>query len=165
MHDPLVVELQELFTKQKWTLCTAESCTGGAIAARLTRNPGASGYFLGGFVVYSNELKEKLLHINRTHLLKHGAVSQETVSKMADHAINLTGSDFAIAISGIAGPSGGSTNKPVGTVWIAIMKKGQIVHTRCLQANGHREAIIVQSTQVALEELLKYTRSFHHPPL
>lgn len=165
MTDHLVMEIQTLFLDKKWTLSTAESCTGGAIAARVTRNSGASGYFLGGFVVYSNELKEKILQISPLDLAQYGAVSQETVSKMAEHAINLTGSDFAIAVSGIAGPSGGSISKPVGTVWIAIMKQGQTAHTLCLQAKGHREAIIDQSTQVALEELLKYSASFRHPPL
>lgn len=156
MADLLVAKLQELFIKQKWTLSIAESCTGGAVSARLTRHPGASQYFLGGFVVYSNQLKETLLHIDSTYLSQYGAVSKEIVLNMVKQTLEITGSDFSIAISGIAGPTGGNANKPVGTVWIAIMKKGETAEIRQLYIPGNREDIIAQSTNTALETLFAY---------
>ena len=102
------------------TLATAESCTGGAIASRLTALSGASVYFRGGIVAYSNEVKECALGVQHTVLEQHGAVSEETVRQMAEGARRHLGADYAIATSGIAGPTGGTPDKPVGTVWIAV---------------------------------------------
>jgi PncC family amidohydrolase len=147
--------IQTLFVSQGWTLCTAESCTGGAIAAKLTRNPGASQYFVGGIVAYSNKLKEKLLQVDPQHLTELGAVDEETVRQMAENAMRMMETDFAIATSGIAGPTGGSFKKPVGTVWIAIAKKDCKTYTCLLKAQGNRTQIIEESSRVALEALLK----------
>lgn len=105
---------------RKQTLALAESCTGGGIADRLTNVPGASAIFLGGFVTYSNELKQKCLGVRGETLAQHGAVSEAVAREMAEGARRVTGSDFALAVTGIAGPSGGTPEKPVGTVFIAL---------------------------------------------
>lgn len=102
------------------TLATAESCTGGTIASRLTALAGASRYFKGGVVAYSNEVKECALGVSHSILQEHGAVSEATVRAMSEGVRNRLGADYGIATSGVAGPSGGSADKPVGTVWIAV---------------------------------------------
>ena len=101
------------------TVATAESCTGGWIAKSLTDNAGSSGCFGYGLVSYSNGAKESLLGVNPATLEEHGAVSEAAVREMADGALNLSGADIAAAVSGVAGPDGGSEDKPVGTVWFA----------------------------------------------
>jgi nicotinamide-nucleotide amidase len=108
-----------LLAKKKKTLALAESCTGGLIANLITNVPGASKNFLGGVVAYSNEVKQKFLGVRAKTLEKHGAVSEATALEMAEGARKKFGSDFAIAVTGIAGPSGGTKNKPIGTVFIA----------------------------------------------
>lgn len=148
--------IQELFIKHGWTLSTAESCSGGAVAARLTKVPGASEYFLGGIVSYSSSLKEKLLHVDRSVIDAHSAVSEETTKAMALGALEATESDFSLAITGIAGPSGGSDACPVGTVWIAIGKKGSEVVCHRRQCYGNRDMIIEQSVNVALGYLYRH---------
>ena len=102
------------------TVVTAESCTGGAMAAAFTGNAGSSAYFLGGAVTYSNELKQNLLGVQARTLVQYGAVSEPTVREMAEGARERLGADYAIAASGIAGPGGGSEEKPVGTIWVAV---------------------------------------------
>lgn len=109
---------------------TAESCTGGAIAAGITSESGSSAVFNGGFVVYSNQMKESVLGVQRATLDTFGAVSQETVIEMAEGALRVSGADIAIAISGIAGPTGGTELKPVGTVWLAWGGIGKIKSRR-----------------------------------
>jgi|GEM_PF-991393 len=104
-------------------ITTAESCTGGLVAALLTEISGASAVFDGGFVTYSNELKEKLLGINAMTIAEHGAVSERVATEMAKGAVAKTGADISVAITGIAGPSGGSTQKPVGLVYIAVASR------------------------------------------
>lgn len=111
----------------KKTLALAESCTGGAISARLTAFDGASQYLLGSMVVYSNEWKKQFLGVRQETLQVHGAVSREAVLEMAEGLLKATGADTAIAVSGIAGPTGGTPQKPVGTVYIAVAKKGEPV--------------------------------------
>jgi nicotinamide-nucleotide amidase len=110
----------ELLKNRNMTLSTAESCTGGAIAQMLTSVPGSSSYFLGSVVSYSNEVKQNMLGVSEQDLQNHGAVSKEVVEAMAAGIQSRTGSDYALATSGIAGPDGGSEEKPVGTVWIAV---------------------------------------------
>lgn len=116
-----------LLKERKKTLSTAESCTGGYIAHLLTREPGASAIYPGSILTYSNELKEKLLKVEHETLMAHGAVSEETVRQMAKGALEATGSDLVIAVSGILGPDGGSDGKPVGTVWMAAGDKDILV--------------------------------------
>jgi nicotinamide-nucleotide amidase len=114
-----LVVIREL-TERHQTLAVAESCTGGAIAHRLTNIPGSSVPFLGGFVTYSNEAKQKFLGVQAETLAQHGAVSEATVREMAEGARRAMGSDYALAVTGIAGPTGGTDAKPVGTVFIAL---------------------------------------------
>jgi nicotinamide-nucleotide amidase len=109
-----------LLAKQKKTLAVAESCTGGFIANGITNVPGASEIFLGGIVAYSNGVKEKFLGVRPSTLKKHGAVSEFVAREMAIGARKKFGADFAIAVTGIAGPGGGTKNKPVGTVFISV---------------------------------------------
>ena len=116
----------ELLKKKKLTVSTAESCTGGSIAARLTSIAGSSEYFNGSVVAYSNEVKMGLLHVSSETLEQHGAVSEETVIEMVKGAMKALKTDCAVATSGIAGPGGGTPEKPVGTVWIAAGYKNEI---------------------------------------
>ena len=117
---PLEVIVGELLKKKKLTVSTAESCTGGSIAARLTSIAGSSEYFNGSVVAYSNEIKAEILQVDENLLKEYGAVSQQVVEAMAINARRLLQSDFSIAVSGIAGPDGGTPQKPVGYVWIAV---------------------------------------------
>lgn len=119
-HDNFADNIGKILHKHKKTLALAESCTGGYISHLITSNPGSSDYFKGSLVTYSNDLKEEILSVDKNTLKIHGAVSEQTVVEMAKNTILKTGSDYSIAISGIAGPDGGSVEKPVGTVWIAI---------------------------------------------
>ena len=129
-------ELGKLLASKKLTLSTAESCTGGGIAATITSVAGSSEYFMGGVVAYSNEVKMDLLHVSAETLEKHGAVSRETVMEMAAGAMKTLKTDCAIATSGIAGPGGGSAEKPVGTIWIAVAYKNEIVTAMQTGDNG-----------------------------
>ena len=124
--DELAKAVGELLLAKKQTLSTAESCTGGGVAVCVTSIPGSSAYFQGAVVAYSNEVKMKLLHVSPLTLQKQGAVSRETVIEMVKGAMNTMNSDYAIATSGIAGPSGGTLEKPVGTIWIAVGNKENI---------------------------------------
>ncbi|HEX7578138.1 MAG TPA: CinA family protein [Verrucomicrobiae bacterium] len=109
-----------LMTERNWTLATAESCTGGFIANRITNVPGASKIFLGGVVAYSNEVKRRFLGVRAKTLARRGAVSEAVAREMAEGARKKFGADFAMAVTGIAGPGGGTKSKPVGTVFIAL---------------------------------------------
>lgn len=120
-------EIGKMLEAKKLSLSTAESCTGGGIAALITSVPGSSEYFKGGIVAYSNEVKMSLLDVAVETLKKHGAVSRETVTEMAKGAMKRLKTDCAIATSGIAGPGGGTPEKPVGTIWIAVAYKNEIV--------------------------------------
>lgn len=123
---PLEVIIGELLKKRKLTVSTAESCTGGSIAERLTSIAGSSEYFKGSIVAYSNEVKKELLHVSSETLEKYGAVSEETVVEMVKGAMKALKTDCAVATSGIAGPGGGTPEKPVGTEWIAAGYKNEI---------------------------------------
>ena len=142
----------ELLKSQKMTLSTAESCTGGGVAALITSVPGSSEYFKGGIVAYSNEVKTSLLHVSPETLEKHGAVSQETVIEMARGALDALKTDCAIATSGIAGPGGGTPQKPVGTIWMAVACKGKIV-TRQEEGDLGRSGNVRRTIQDALRLL------------
>ncbi len=142
----------ELLKSQKMTLSTAESCTGGGVAALITSVPGSSEYFKGGIVAYSNEVKTSLLHVSPETLEKHGAVSQETVIEMARGAMEALKTNCAIATSGIAGPGGGTPQKPVGTIWMAVACKGKIV-TRQEEGDLGRSGNVRRTIQDALRLL------------
>ena len=120
-------EISDLFWKEGLTLATAESCTAGNVAAAITAIPGSSHFYRGGIIAYSNEVKENMLGVNPETLENKGAVSEETVIEMVKGAMKSMNSDCAVATSGIAGPTGGTPDKPVGTVWIAVGKQEKIV--------------------------------------
>jgi PncC family amidohydrolase len=122
-HFELAKTVHNQLFKNNRKLAIAESCTGGLLMAYLTQFSGASDYLLGGVVAYSNELKLDLLHVSPSVLQLHGAVSRETVCEMVKGLFAVTKADIAIAVSGIFGPNGGSKEKPVGTVWVAIGKR------------------------------------------
>jgi len=149
-----------LLAKRHLTVATAESCTGGNIAKLITRIPGSSAYFKGSLVAYSNEIKTKFLDVPPKVIEEHGAVSRIVVEMMAKSCLKNFETDFAVATSGIAGPDGGTINKPVGTVWIAIASKNKIIST-CFQFGEHRERNIVRASLAALNmlrmEILKET--------
>ncbi len=142
----------QLLLERKARLATAESCTGGKIAADITAIPGASHYFEGSVVAYSNRVKMKVLGVRPETLEKHGAVSEETVREMAEGVCKLLATDYAIAVSGIAGPGGGSPQKPVGTVWTAIASPAG-VRTKLLHLGGGRREIIQLTSNLALNLL------------
>ena len=134
------------------TLATAESCTGGNIARRITAIPGCSAYFQGSAVVYSNALKMRLLGVKADTLDQFGAVSEETVREMAQGVLEHLGVDYAVATSGIAGPDGGRPDKPVGTIWVAVASATE-VRTRRLQLGNDRHRNIELTTSTALNML------------
>lgn len=149
------VALQNWFVKNKKKLAFAESCTGGLLAARITTIAGSSQYFLGSFVVYSDEMKEQILGVSRQTLQTYGAVSPETVKEMLAGVFKRSSADFAIAVSGIAGPTGGSEEKPVGTIFAAIGERGKSLDIASFKAEGNRETVILTSTNYLLSALLK----------
>uniref|UniRef100_UPI003569D247 competence/damage-inducible protein A n=1 Tax=Bacteroides finegoldii TaxID=338188 RepID=UPI003569D247 len=154
---PLEVIIGELLKKRKLTVSTAESCTGGSIAERLTSIAGSSEYFKGSIVAYSNEVKKDLLYVSSETLEKYGAVSEETVIEMVKGAMKALKTDCAVATSGIAGPGGGTPEKPVGTVWIAAGYKNEI-RTYKQETNRGRAMNIERAgnnTLLMLRDLLK----------
>lgn len=136
------------------TISTAESCTGGRLAALLNRRPGSSDFYMGSVIAYSNDVKERLLGVSPDTLRTVGAVSEETVLQMVTGVRNLIRTDCAIATSGIAGPGGGSIEKPVGTVWMAWATPVKTC-ARCFHFDGSREQIASQAAETALQELLQ----------
>ncbi len=146
-------KLHAALRASKKTLALAESCTGGTIAHQLTALPGASEFFLGSVVAYSNEWKHAFLGVSERTLREHGAVSLETVEEMAQGLMKKTQCDIAAAVSGIAGPTGGTPEKPVGTVCIAVAVRGEMTDVRMLYFAGTRAAIIEQTAEAVLEAI------------
>lgn len=136
--------------RHRMMLVTAESCTGGWIAKALTDLPGSSAWFDAGVVTYSYGAKEALLGVNPRTLERTGAVSEETVLEMVSGALARFGAGIAVAVTGIAGPGGGTPEKPVGTVWIGWKRRGGYAHARLFQFPGDREAIRRQTVAAAL---------------
>jgi len=135
------------------TLASAESCTGGMVASAITDIPGASAVFLGGVVAYSNDSKQRLLLVPAQTLATYGAVSSQTALDMAKGVAGAMGSDCAVSITGIAGPDGGSAEKPVGTVWFGFSIQG-VATAELAHFSGDRRAIRQAATSWALERLL-----------
>lgn len=142
----------KLLLNHKLTLATAESCTGGTIASLITSVPGSSAWYRGTVVAYSNDIKESLLEVPKSTIETYGAVSREVVESMADHARVKLGADYVIAVSGIAGPDGGSTEKPVGTVWIAVAGPGA-TESKLFMMGDHRERNIMKASLAGLNML------------
>ena len=148
-------EIGRLLSAQRLTLATAESCTGGLVAHRITNVAGSSTYFVGGLVAYANKAKEALLGVRHETLVTHGAVSEQTAREMASGARLRLGADVAVAVTGIAGPTGGTPEKPVGLVYIALSAPDA---ERCQRHvwGGDRLANKEQSAGSVLDLLLAY---------
>jgi nicotinamide-nucleotide amidase len=138
-----------------WQLVTAESCTGGGIAASLTDIAGSSQWFERGFVTYSNQAKQEMLGVSDETLANHGAVSEATVSEMVTGALGHSRAQVAVAVSGIAGPGGGTLDKPVGTVCLAWQLAGADPVVRTEHFDGDRAAVRAQTVECALRGLLE----------
>jgi len=145
--------LQAKMIDRGLSLACAESCSGGGIARRLVGIAGSSNYFLGGVVSYANSAKRDLLGVKEETLETFGAVSLQVAQQMVEGAIDRFGSDWGVAVTGIAGPAGGSEEKPVGTVVAAVAAKGQKPHIWTMHLRGTREEIIEQTIENALQVL------------
>lgn len=135
-------------------LATAESCTGGGVAHAITDVAGSSAWFERGFITYSNLAKQQMLGVNEATLMQHGAVSEATVREMVAGALANSAAQVALAVSGIAGPEGGTPDKPVGLVWFAWGLKNGMVHAQRHQINGSRAEVRAQSVHVALQGVM-----------
>jgi nicotinamide-nucleotide amidase len=144
----------ELLVRRSWMLATAESCTGGGVAHAVTSIAGSSAWFERGFVTYSNLAKQQMLGVSATLLQDYGAVSESVVRAMADGALQHSAAQVSLAISGIAGPEGGTAEKPVGTVWFAWAASGQETLSRRLRLDGDRAQVRAQAVQTALAGVL-----------
>jgi nicotinamide-nucleotide amidase len=149
----------EILITRGQTMVAAESCTGGWIAKTLTDIAGSSGWFECGIVAYSYEAKEGLLGVRPETLEHHGAVSRETVIEMVAGALARYGATVAVAVTGIAGPSGGTPDKPVGTVWIGWKRRGGYAQTELFHFDGDREAVRRQTVAAALRGVQKILTS------
>ena len=155
MDNQLEMRIGKILGERKQSLVTAESCTGGLIASRITDVPGSSVYFLGGIVAYSYEVKASLLGVSWDTLNNNGAVSRETVIEMACGARKVLGADIAVSVSGIAGPGGGTLAKPVGTVWVGLSTpSGE--EARHFVWDGDRVRNKYLSSEAALQFVLDY---------
>lgn len=158
MDKPLEVTLGELLLQHGLWLAAAESCTGGLIGHLITNVAGSSTYYLGGVTAYANEAKVRLLGVSPHTLEQNGAVSEETVIEMARGIRKAMGADIGISVSGIAGPTGGTPDKPVGTVWIGLSStRGE--YARHFLWKGDRLAVKEQSAQAALKMLVEHLQN------
>ena len=147
----------DLLQKKRWLLATAESCTGGMISAACTDLAGSSAWFERGFVTYSNEAKTELLGVDAALIKKHGAVSEEVARAMAQGALDRSRAQVSIAVTGVAGPTGGSKAKPVGTVWFGFSVGGQVT-SEMKRFDGDRAAVRSATVQHAVQRLLELLR-------
>ncbi len=153
MTSEPVVQLADLLLKKRWMLATAESCTGGLIAAACTDLAGSSAWFERGFVTYSNAAKIELLGVDAALIAQHGAVSEEVARAMAQGALSRSRAQVAVSVTGVAGPTGGSAAKPVGTVWFGFASPtGVTTETRLFP--GDRAAVREATVQHALQRLI-----------
>lgn len=149
----LLKQVGEKLIKNKMSIGTAESCTGGRIASMITSIPKSSDHFIGSIVSYSEEIKKSLLGVSANDLEKYGAVSQSVAEQMASGALKVLKCQCALATTGFAGPEGGSPENPVGTVWIAITVRNKM-HSERFLFDGDRQEIVQQSSYQALQMLL-----------
>ncbi len=153
--EPSVHALGQALRGRGLQLATAESCTGGLIAAACTAVAGSSDWFERGFVTYSNEAKAESLGVDARLIATHGAVSEPVALAMAEGALAHSKAQIAVAVTGIAGPGGGSAEKPVGTVWVAIARTGGVAQAELLQLAGDRASIREQTVHRALQRLVE----------
>ena len=156
--EPLVLELAAVLRAASLKVATAESCTGGLIAAACTAVAGSSDWFERGFVTYSNEAKTEAIGVDAAMIAAHGAVSEEVARAMAAGALACSRAQLTLAVTGIAGPGGGSVGKPVGTVWLALAGHGGPVEAERLQLGGDRTAVREQTVEHALRRLIARAR-------
>ncbi|WP_373740052.1 CinA family protein [Neisseria sp.] len=156
--NPLLPRIAAILTERGQTVSCAESCTGGLLAAAFTSLSGSSRWFHQSWVTYSNEAKRRLLGVDNATLVRHGAVSRETVREMAAGALKHSGAHVALSISGIAGPDGGTPEKPVGTVWFGLCAPDFHTEQTAL-FHGDREAVRKQAVDFALEMLTDYLQN------
>jgi nicotinamide-nucleotide amidase len=156
MEDPVneAVQLAAALQARGWMLATAESCTGGMIAAACTDLPGSSNWFERGFVTYSNEAKTEMLGVEPALIEAHGAVSEVVARAMAFGAVRHSRARVSVAVTGVAGPTGGSREKPVGTVWFAFMVDG-VLASETRRFEGDRAAVRAATVRHAFERLLR----------
>lgn len=147
--------VQQLMLRQQLTLSTAESCTGGFMASQITEVPGSSGYFMGSVVSYANSVKENVLGVSATTLANFGAVSSQCAEEMLAGVLDVIKSDVAIAVTGIAGPGGGSAEKPVGTVFVSVGSKNrhQTIRINC---DRDRKGIVLYTYHRAMDLLYRF---------
>jgi nicotinamide-nucleotide amidase len=158
LHE-LAAKVGEILLGHGQTLVAAESCTGGWIGKTMTDIAGSSAWFDCGITAYSYEAKQALLGVRPETLIKHGAVSEETVLEMVSGALIHSGASVAVAVTGIAGPSGGTPEKPLGTVWIAWKRRGGYPQMRRFHFDGGRDAVRRQTVEAALDGLQKILTS------
>lgn len=155
----LVARLAALLTAKGLKICTAESCTGGLIAKSLTDLAGSSDWFECGFVTYSNRSKSEMIDVPESVINEYGAVSEAVATAMANGALRNSAADLAIAVTGVAGPGGGSADKPVGTVWIAVASEKQVFAKKHF-FDGDRQAIRAATMIGAIEMLLQLLENY-----
>ena len=148
-------EIGEVLSQRGWTLAVAESCTGGLLGHRITNISGSSAYFEGGVISYSNEAKESMLDVPHETLVEHGAVSRETALAMANGVRRLLHTDIGVSVTGVAGPTGGTPEKPVGLVYIGLAAEGAELCEEHIW-HGDRAANKEQSAEAALKLILNY---------
>ena len=149
MSDADIERIAQLLVLRQQTLATAESCTGGLLGHRLTAIPGSSGFYVGGVIAYANETKSTLLGVSAEELAIHGAVSEPVAAQMARGVMQALSSDYGIGITGIAGPDGGSPEKPVGLVYIGLADASQCIVKRIV-FEGDRNAVKIAASDAAL---------------
>lgn len=160
----LIEEIASYLQKNKWQLVTAESCTGGLISSCLTEMPGSSLWFERGFVTYSNLAKEEMLSVDHELIKAHGAVSDEVALAMAVGALQYSAGDIAVSVTGIAGPDGGSIEKPVGTVCFGWAVRNHDQYTSRQQFSGNRQEIRLSACLYALNGVLSALRRIWGAP-
>lgn len=153
--NQMISSLAKRLVERKLTVAVAESCTGGWIAQQMTALAGSSAWFECGVVSYSNAMKSQLLGVSEELILAEGAVSEAVVREMAEGILRVAGADLSVAVSGIAGPGGGSLEKPVGTVWLAWARKEGDTEAQCFHFEGDREEVRWQAVESAVTGLLK----------
>lgn len=150
----IVPQIANILVDKNWTMATAESCTGGLVSATLTDFSGSSAWFSGAIVAYSNEVKMSLLNVPEAIITEYGAVSEQTVRAMAEGVCKAIGTDIGLSLSGVAGPTGGSPEKPVGTVWMGWHVNG-VTYSEKFLFSGDRMSVKQQSLHKILEQLLE----------
>ncbi len=153
-NHTLEQQVGNLLRQHQWTISTAESCTGGLILHKLTNIAGSSDYVLGGVVAYANQIKQSILHVQKSTLIAHGAVSEQTAAEMVIGVRDLFKTDVALSVTGIAGPGGGTPGKPVGLTYIGLAAPNDILIIKRHIWEGDRIAIKEASAQAALQLVL-----------